>query len=130
MITQTPTQRANTLYALDVMWARVKDYQVTSGLSFWATPCSTTACFGGHVAMDPYFQAQGVSPALGSGAPIMTDPDMGACSISQHLFGDPSLFGPRGACDADPGPPASDHEVVRQRLQWLLANSGVADTVG
>lgn len=126
MIPVTQQQRDNALDALNNMWPNVPPEKVFPMLTAWtSTPneltCNTTACFGGWCAWWPNFQKQGVVayrgvPNLESGG---VSPD-----VSFKLFGCCDMFASRGAFESDtPGP--TDHEVITNRLKWLIANSEV-----
>lgn len=112
-------QIANLKYALEVMWPKVDPATVL--LTEWR--CGTYACFGGHVAVDPYFKALGVWPGH-VGAPYMDlGPDqIGPERVGKRLFDDEDIFRSRFFHPADPhresGMP--DHEIVRRRLEHAL----------
>ncbi len=126
-VPQTFTQRNNTLYALHEMWPGVAPDKVVEKLSTWRRGggCGTTACFGGWVAVDPYFKAQGIWANLG-GAPM--EPDVSRDRYADNLlFGDDNIFTVRGchAADINFDRNGTDHALVTNRLQWLLDHSEV-----
>jgi hypothetical protein len=139
----TKQQRDNLMEAMHVMWPSVPEQNVSSRLGRWRdttalgfysersdTPptCGTVACFGGWCAWWPSFMAQGIH-ADGTGAPSTKKrgyyADPGAAA--RKLFGDGNLFLPRDMHPADKQVPssASDHELVKERLYWLLHASKV-----
>lgn len=145
----TEQQRKNAEFALRKMWPAVPEKNVISRLCTWrgrrkngdpgsftcldqlppelvdVVDCKTVACFGGWVAVNPYFNEQGVQPDY-KGAPIIiadkeyfdtiVDVDL-VCSV---LFGVPYLFIPRKESEK-----GSDHKVVSNRLRTLIKNSVV-----
>ena len=141
----TPLQRANALEALNNWWPTVNPAKVAERLNFWrADPnaageigrhdvpdldqpprCGTVACFGGwlewHV---PFRQQAGL------------DPDKGEADLEDmfNFFGvtrNTKIFSERRCgCKADvdaAGEPftGTDHELVSNRLRWLIENSEV-----
>lgn len=86
--------------------------------------CGTFACFGGFVAVDPYFVALGVERHPSSGAPQYKG--LTAYNAAQALFGECYLFEPRGLYPTD-RLEESDHEVVTLRLKALIAGSEVSE---
>ena len=91
--------------------------------------CGTLACFGGHLATWPEFNALGVGRGV-EGAPIFQEPGTVTFSfgrrVAYSLFGDSSLFAVR--LDGEEGNLShaeldgmSDHEVVTYRLQRHIA---------
>lgn len=76
-------------------WEATPIKEVAPELGVFRSECRTLACFGGHVACWPEFQAQGVHPSEWLGAPQMREPD-GMQVLSWHvagkLFGDCNLF--------------------------------------
>lgn len=132
MKTITQQQMDNLVYARD-MWAAIPTYKVSDNLRFWnrELACGSVACFGGHVALDKYFQNQNVYPKSGSGAPGITGGGyLDPWEISQHLFGW-DLFEmrarPLGNIDIYHGAQEnwSDHELVTHRIAYALMNSKV-----
>lgn len=140
MFKVTPLQRANALEARDRMWPEVEAKMVN--LESWRSEgpdadyskrpdCGSTACFGGWVAWWPAFRAQGVTASPDTGEPMMGDPDESFPSIvAEKLFGDRELFKSSYRHEADwkglPGVNSpSDHELVANRLDWLIENSEV-----
>jgi len=126
-IKQTAQQRANTEYALNVMWPRVSPDKVTANLADWCwdpEDCGSPACFGGWVVRDPFFLNQDIEDT-GAGAPVVVG-GVDRYEAARHLFGDYHLFRVRGAhpCDSE-GFEGTDHKLVTHRLQYLLANSEV-----
>lgn len=130
----TPQQRANALFARDVMWPSVPPANVVPKLAGWryarskAVSCQTRACFGGWVAVHPFFREQGVY-AGESGEPLMYGV-VAPSRVAERLFGDWRLFSIRRGgfldsfYDQEPEPEGiSDHEIVARRLEHLLANS-------
>lgn len=111
-------QLENCLLALS-LWSEVKPRSVS--LDVWK--CGTLACFGGHLATWPEFQAKGVfadsdhAPALTCRSYIMN------WDIAKHLFGNDEMFSARGFCGDDLYCPdrASDHTIVVNRLQTQIA---------
>ncbi|QFZ84557.1 hypothetical protein GFK26_18180 [Variovorax paradoxus] len=128
----TPQQRANALEALNVMWPSVPPENVFPALRDWrgageefAVPpsCGTLACFGGWAEWWPEFRRQaGLAPDTGT----MTWGDV------VELFGPPRhsqmdiLPAMRGGHPADEGFTGTDHELVSNRLRWIIQNSEVA----
>lgn len=153
MIYVTKQQRANLLQARDVMWPSVPPKNVYPSLRFWRkendkdTPCQseptcgTVACFGGWCAFWPEFQKQGIEPNE-VGAPTITIGGMFK-SPSTALFGVSGLFTVRGHFYSNDGAPVdgliisafkelngrvpTDHELVTQRLNWVLRNTRVQE---
>lgn len=131
----TPQQRANARFARDVMWPSIPPENVAPKLGFWAkrlngrrlvphiahpvriATCGTIACFGGWVAQNPYFQAQGVRPS-DDGLPMMTTGTAThyGSGVAFMLFGDAFLF----EYANDPGPA---HQIVTERLDELIKGS-------
>ena len=120
------TYRENCELALRLWKERVKPEQVVEGLRHYR--CGTQACFGGHLATWPEFQAMGVRCRV-EGSPAITG--LGSTlGVSAHLFGTPYLFVARQVDEEHgdytqyryPGAPlddpeASDHEVITLRLK-------------
>lgn len=129
MIEVTQLQRDNALYARYVMWPAVPAASVVSNLGQWT--CWTQACFGGHVAKTPYFQAQGVT-ADDDEAPFM-DGCEDFMAVAKVLFGNPHVFnsrsyGPEEDFDAAAklkALDATDHDLVTLRLDFIINNSTV-----
>ena len=108
------------------LWEATPPESVAPGLRHYR--CGTQACFGGHLATWPEFQAMGVSRRV-EGSPAITDIGWSA-NVSAHLFGTPYLFVARQVDEEHgdytqyryPGAPlddpeASDHEVITLRLK-------------
>lgn len=108
--TKKPLHKANTELAWALWMVRVTPEQVVPELVSWV--CGTQACFGGHLATWPEFQALGV---LSPSEPFWK---MMLVSEDTRLFGDARLFNARGA---EGGRSVSDHEVVVNRLRKNLA---------
>lgn len=128
----TQQQRDNALDALHNMWPSVPPENVFPDLGDWrdaesdAKPsCKTVACFGGWCAWWPAFRRQGVR-TFASGAPR---PIGGGFSsdVALRLFGSAGLFTRRGMFNADRGFRGTDHELVTNRLHWLIENSTVVE---
>lgn len=102
--------KANTKLAWALWMVRVTPEQVTPYLASWT--CGTHACFGGHLATWPEFQAMGV---LSPSEPFWKSR---LASEDTRLFGDARLFNARRA---EGGRSVSDHEVVVNRLRKNLA---------
>ncbi len=107
-------------------WLQVPPEEVIPGLLRWrsewradAGPCGL-ACFGGHLAAWPEFQALGVYTGPG-GEPRMFG--WGARQVSKTLFGSAWLFVPRNECegDIDIDDMCTDHELVLRRIDKLIA---------
>lgn len=147
LIRVTAKQRTNALDALNNMWPSIPPENVAERLGTWRTgagyalrdsppTCNTIACFGGWCAWWPAFRAQGVFVSA-EGAPTIVDNRRSAFPVrrspvyvAQHLFGHQGMFHPRGFLPTDtPSRHVSDHETVRMRLLWLIANSTVIDEV-
>lgn len=144
MILQTPQQRANTLYTLNVMWPKIPKDRIVYDLNDWvdrdvggdpmpevgADPqCGSPACFGGWCTRDPFFAAQGLRRDSDGVPQLQGREGMGCAFI---LFGDREVFAPLGSNHADqqvldenPDMDRPEHAVVENRLRWLLANSEV-----
>ena len=79
-------------------WQEVQPRHVTPGLMFWRweTDCGTLACFGGHLATWPEFQAMGVKVSDAGGRPaydsLTEDLHLEGLDVADHLFGDRELF--------------------------------------
>lgn len=131
----TSQQRANALFARDVMWPSVPPKNVAPKLAYWArglngekrvpnvrhpirvATCGTIACFGGWCAQNPHFQAQGVYPEF-DGSP--KNANGWPPQVSWVLFGDASLFEYRRGKER-----GTSHEIVTKRLDDLIRNSEV-----
>lgn len=129
----TQQQRDNALEALNVMWPSVPPENVFPDLEFWretygyAKPsCKTIACFGGWCAWWPAFRRQGVR-AASCGAPTDRTGRASANEIGDQLFGDKAVFNVAGPHKADKGFKGTDHELVTNRLRWLIENSTVVE---
>jgi hypothetical protein len=99
---QTTTKWLKNLSLSLTEWAKVPEENVVRDLNSWT--CGTQACFGGWVAQQPYFQAQGVRvfdprskvdryPALDGIATVS--------GVSYELFGYRELFHTREICPLD-----------------------------
>lgn len=130
---RTAQQTKNLQDWLNIYWPAIKPEQVAEGLSVWRQrinpetmepTCGTICCFGGHVALNPEAQAQGVYTDW-EGVPIL-GMSMGY-EVAERFFGDPRLFFPRGCHDSDDYQPdtATDHEIVTARLKWALEHDEV-----
>jgi hypothetical protein len=134
----TAQQRANALEALNVFWPSIKPAQVAHHLRFWREDedeqdnyldqppgCGTVACFGGWLEWHTPFRSQ-----LGLAS------DKGEVEFEELL----SLFGTTGNAggfnifaERNFGFPAdfdftgTDHELVSNRLRWLIENSEVTE---
>lgn len=119
-----PLQRANALEALNVMWPSVPPENVFPGLWDWRTDdakepptCGTVACFGGWAEWWPPFKAQIAAMGHSEGYNWRG---------TVELFGT-ALVDSRGYNPADAGFEGTDHELVTNRLRWLISNSEVVD---
>jgi hypothetical protein len=134
----TRLQRDNALYALNDFWPSVHPDKVDANLEHWRQEpdeaglltswiddmgrppqCGTMACFGGWVEWCQHFRAQ-----------LGLAPDKGEMDFDDllDLFGVDLMTGmtaARGGCKADAGFEGSDHELVSNRLNWLIENSEV-----
>jgi hypothetical protein len=125
----TQRQRDNALEALNVMWPSVPPQNVSPRLSSYTvgnhneTDCNTIACFGGWCARWPNFVKQGAELLMG----CPTYEGHGGAKLSLVLFGHPGLFLFRGNWTIDEKVPrtTSDHEVVTNRITWLIRNTEV-----
>lgn len=104
-------QLGNTELARKLWLERVKPEQVK--LDRWS--CGTQACFGGHLATWPEFQAMGVRTDC-YGAPRMGD--LSPLDVAEALFGDLSLFGGQGFAEMR----LTHYETVVKRLEVQAAN--------
>ncbi|VTU32093.1 hypothetical protein H4CHR_02941 [Variovorax sp. PBS-H4] len=126
----TAQQRANALEALNVMWPSVPPENVVHDLYTWrqgeggysdAPTCGTLACFGGWAEWWPAFRAQ------------LPDGVFGSWNRLAELFGPrendhvDDLFNSREGHVADDGFTGTDHELVTNRLRWLIENSEVVE---
>ncbi len=104
----TTEQQILNLLVARAMFDDIPDEWIVSDLHAWT--CGTAACFGGWVAVHPYFKAQGAR-ANSYGAPQIT----GAYrTIEGALFGgDHTLF------DSNDGP-RSDREEIYHRIETQL----------
>lgn len=128
-------QLANIDLAERLWRERVAPNQVIGGLHTWVeTPdCGSAACFGGWIARFPEFREMGVRRlkeidpddyfGVVYGEAPAFDKDNWGVRASIALFGDASLFEPRGGHPADPSWNSywdddlmSDHELVLKRL--------------
>ena len=105
-------QLDNCKLALKLWLERVKPEQVIKGLALYR--CGTQACFGGHLATWPEFQAMGVAESEEEGAPeLWLSP---YCyrgqMVAGALFDTEGLFSTRGREEE-----GTDYEVVVQRLK-------------
>lgn len=140
----TRLQRFNAEFVRDSMWPAVPPDRVVHELNVFRArlnngdpsdytivsarhkvDCKTVACFGGWLALNPYFQSLGVTPDT-VGAPYMSDR---ACrwssrnsieAVSKKLFGAFDLFAMRR-----PKERGTDHEVVMKRIKRLIRTSFV-----
>ena len=103
-------QLDNTELALRLWLERVTPEQVN--LERWT--CGTQACFGGHLATWPEFQALGVRADC-YGAPRLGD--LQPLNVAQVLFGDCSLFCVQGFNETR----LTDYEKVVRRLEVQAA---------
>ena len=104
----------NTRLALRLWKERVKPDEVVPALGAWR--CGTQACFGGHLATWPEFQAKGVR-IKDNGSPEM-DVAEAASDVSYILFGNYALFSIREAWVPTQG--LKDYELVIARLEWNI----------
>lgn len=143
----TPQQRANALEALNVMWPSIRPEQVSHRLYTWREQpgadgtlssddvdlnkpptCGSVACFGGWLEWWPPFRQQ-----------LNANPDSGELEIDHlnDLLGaaGTGMFSERNrplgdrfwaGCPADVDFEGTDHELVTNRLKWLIENSEVA----
>ena len=107
------TYRENCELALRLWKERVKPEQVVEGLRHYR--CGTQACFGGHLATWPEFQAMGVT-AYDS---VPGYRGRMGFNVAYELFGVRHLF-----CFRDAYEEGTDHEVVVRRLERRLAELG------
>lgn len=134
----TAQQRANAVEALEVMWPSVPPKNVIPGLELFRQPvdgrydgspdCGTLACFGGWCVWWPPFREQGLRGSVVGSPYFLDSSDLSAAEI---LFGHPLMFAVRNAHGADymdgvTPADVSDHQVVTNRLKWLIENSEVA----
>lgn len=107
-------QIVNCLLALS-LWAEVPPECVNLGS--WR--CGTHACFGGHLATWPEFQAVGVM-ATEEGAPTENRLPFDSSNVAHCLFGDWNLFYAKGHYPIDL---SSDthHETIVRRLEQQIA---------
>lgn len=112
-------QIVNCLLALS-LWAEIPPRAVN--LDKWT--CGTQACFGGHLATWPEFQAMGVRPRLkadddhGAGAPVF-DEQSGALEswrVAEHLFGERHIFYAKGFFPSD-NEIDTHHRTIVNRLE-------------
>lgn len=131
LIQVTPQQRDNLWIAM-WRWLETKPEEVVPNLYVWqedleptcAPSCSSPACLGGHLAWWPEFRAQGIY-ADKYGAP--RGPAITQFCVALSMLGDDALFDKRNRHPADKRFTGTDHELVGNRLDWLLANSKVVD---
>lgn len=129
----TRQQHENLLDALLNMWPSVPPENVYPSLNDWRDTsdtcgnkkpsCQTVACFGGWCAWWPAFRRQGVR-AMDCGAPVTPD-GRTADGVSRLLFGCGDLFCCRGIHSSDGGFRGTDHELVTNRLKFVLRNCEV-----
>jgi hypothetical protein len=119
----TAQQRANAVEALHVMWPSIPSKNVFPRLMDWRDDraefpptCGTVACFGGWSEWYPPFKAQ--LDAMGFSPGNNWD---GVC----RLFGDMHIPEGRENHPADRDFEGTDHELVTNRLNWLIENSEV-----
>ena len=93
------------------LWEATPPEQVVEGLRHYS--CGTQACFGGHLATWPEFQAMGVE-ASEEGAPVLWFGDYRyrGQMVAGALFGTEGLFRTRFWQEE-----GADYEVVVQRLK-------------
>jgi hypothetical protein len=127
----TKQQHDNLIYARD-WWKTVPPETVAEDLSTWN--CGTHACFGGHVAMNDHFKAQGVTPSNVYGCPMMEGENFveDGDDVAKILFGSRMLFAYRNGnslrwiehgrtlLEFEKDKTHTDHEVVANRIQWML----------
>lgn len=143
---KTARQISNLRLALE-LWAKVPPEHVLPRLAWWrgepstheedgyeeitdirkrtaaGLGCGTLACFGGHLAQWPEFQALGVQTDYWYGAPTTAAGDS-APSVALALFGDEKLFNKRAGHPADFSDTlaresiVTDHQLVANRLLW------------
>ncbi len=114
-------------------WVQTPAANVTPGLAAWSQDtvqpsCGVIACFGGHLATWPEFQAMGVRVST-HGSPHIPPKDdpfsqgPEGCMVAGVLFGRPTLFKSRGCCgyDNDDVDHLSDHALVLHRLDSAIA---------
>jgi len=78
--------------------------------------CGSAACFGGYVAVCPFFVKQGVRDGYG-GAPTMTGLNK-AEEVSKHLFGDSHMFDPYfGDGETDGNGRGIEHQAIMCKIQ-------------
>lgn len=126
---QIEKQIKNLLVA-QAMMQDIPARHVTKQLSDWRKgdaedvqelKCGTAACFGGWVALHPYFQKQGIRAEMWSGSPYSyRTPFSGAFDCSEMLFGEPFMFNSRE--DFEGSPADSDKTIVLQRIKNALKN--------
>lgn len=131
----TSQQRANAIEARDVMWPSVPPENVPRFLEIWrvgypsaAVDCGTIACFGGWSELWPSFREQlGLTPS---------DQELSSMEKLVSLYGPPGferddcgdtedLFSRWGGHCADWTFKGTDHQLVTNRLNWLIENSEV-----
>lgn len=139
MIHEKPTRRAllaweHNLQIALLRWSQVLPERVLPALEVWR--CGTQACFGGHLATWPEFQAIGIQVDQRDGAPYYSVKDvefleginkalggvhnaygsqLTGSRLSVLLFGYVGMFHPR--LDGEEG---DAHEIVRLRLEQRL----------
>lgn len=149
----SPLQRFNAEFVRDSMWPSVPPKRVVHRLQYFRAhlnngdpsdyttdpekikevDCKTIACFGGWVAVNPYFRSLGVYPDK-EGTPCMalaplrrrvggTGVPVSAGRVSEELFGDYNLFNSRDSYYERSG---SDHAVVMRRIKKLIAGTYVS----
>lgn len=112
----------NLLLARRLWVERVKPEDVVPYLSEWT--CGTQACFGGHLASWPEFQAMGLAhpvrfrPSLSVRLTGGTSVLEGANIVPRYLFGENWVFYPREP-EEDEG--ESDYQVVLNRIDRTLS---------
>ena len=108
-------QIRNCLVAIDMVKSLPPE-KFTKGLSSWT--CGSAACFGGWVAVHPFFKKQGVVRVSEDGSPTFIGSLYGAASeVSRSLFGSYVLFDYRAWGEL---PGLSDKQVVLYRLKRAL----------
>jgi hypothetical protein len=108
---------------------------VSASLGFWNSDsitnfqtyipnCGTVACFGGWVAHWPGFVAQGVTMDPVGHYPLIEG--AGPRRVATNLFGDGGIFMLAGCHPADENFQGSEHDLVTNRLNYVINNCEVA----
>lgn len=148
MIQVTPLQRANAIEALNVMWPAIRPDQIIERLLDWRCEpdsdgelstsnvdldqppkCGTVACFGGWCEWYSPFRAQmGLDPAEGEADIVALHSLFGACPGVLDEGDSQNIFSVRGyGFPSDNDFEGNDHELVSNRLRWLIENSTVVE---